>query len=122
MPRLLQQMHAQQIPGAPPMPMPHPSLGPGGLGGPLALGGTPPQHPLAILNKPELHRPEESKSNISGLSMPDDRHRSSISPTDRDKYRPRTPESQHDLKKVKKEEKDMGHVSLIASNNEHSKF
>lgn len=115
LPRLLQQMHAQQIPGAhgaPPMPvgMPHPSLGPGGLGGPLgALGSTPPQHPLAILNKQELHRPEESKSSNSNIMPLDDRHRSSISPTDRDKYRPRTPESTHELKKVKKEEKDMGH-------------
>lgn len=80
LPRLLQQMHAQQIPGAhgaPPMPvgMPHPSLGPGGLGGPLgALGSTPPQHPLAILNKQELHRPEESKSSNSNIMPLDDRH------------------------------------------------
>uniref|UniRef100_A0A182M2D2 Groucho/TLE N-terminal Q-rich domain-containing protein n=1 Tax=Anopheles culicifacies TaxID=139723 RepID=A0A182M2D2_9DIPT len=107
-------MHAQQIPGAhgaPPIPvgMPHPSLGPGALGGPLALGSTPPQHPLAILNKQELHRPEESKSSNSNIMPLDDRHRSSISPSDRDKYRPRTPESTHELKKVKKEEKDMGH-------------
>uniref|UniRef100_A0A182PTA2 Groucho/TLE N-terminal Q-rich domain-containing protein n=1 Tax=Anopheles epiroticus TaxID=199890 RepID=A0A182PTA2_9DIPT len=114
LPRLLQQMHAQQIPGAhgaPPIPvgMPHPSLGPGALGGPLALGSTPPQHPLAILNKQELHRPEESKSSNSNIMPLDDRHRSSISPSDRDKYRPRTPESSHELKKVKKEEKDLGH-------------
>ncbi|XP_040164297.1 protein groucho-like isoform X1 [Anopheles arabiensis] len=114
LPRLLQQMHAQQIPGAhgaPPIPvgMPHPSLGPGALGGPLALGSTPPQHPLAILNKQELHRPEESKSSNSNIMPLDDRHRSSISPSDRDKYRPRTPESTHELKKVKKEEKDLGH-------------
>lgn len=80
LPRLLQQMHAQQIPGAhgaPPMPvgMPHPSLGPGALGGPLgALGSTPPQHPLAILNKQELHRPEESKSSNSNIMPLDDRH------------------------------------------------
>lgn len=72
-------MHAQQIPGAhgaPPIPvgMPHPSLGPGALGGPLALGSTPPQHPLAILNKQELHRPEESKSSNSNIMPLDDRH------------------------------------------------
>lgn len=80
LPRLLQQMHAQQLPGhasaAPPMPlgMPHPSLGPGGaLGGPLGLPNTPSQHALAILNKPEIHRPEESKSG-SGLSVSEDRH------------------------------------------------
>lgn len=35
--------------------------------------------------------------------------RSSISPTEREKYRPRTPD-QHEMKKVKKEEKDLGHV------------
>ncbi|XP_055693743.1 protein groucho-like isoform X1 [Lutzomyia longipalpis] len=134
LPRLLQQMHAQQLPahaGAPPMPigMPHPSIAPGALGGPLGLANTPGQHPLAILNKQELHRPEESKSN-SGLSVPEDRHvsnefyfsvnkkinlpffsqRNSISPTDREKYRPRTPE-ERELKKVKKEEKDLGHQS-----------
>ncbi|GAB0097142.1 TLE_N domain-containing protein [Sergentomyia squamirostris] len=114
LPRLLQQMHAQQLPahaGAPPMPigMPHPSIAPGALGGPLGLANTPGQHPLAILNKQEIHRPEESKSS-SGLSVPEDRHRNSISPTDREKYRPRSPE-QHELKKVKKEEKDMGHQS-----------
>lgn len=67
-------MQVQQIPGhsAPPMPMgmPHPSLPPGALGGPL---GAPSQHALAILNKQELHRPEETKSN-SGLSAPEDRH------------------------------------------------
>lgn len=119
LPRILQQMHAQQIPGqgAPPMPlgMPHPSL-PGALGGPLGLGSAPSQHPLSILNKQELHRPEETKSN-SGLSV-SDVHRNSISPpTDREKYRnigherPRSPSEQHDLKKVKKEDKDMGHVS-----------
>lgn len=95
LPRLLQQMHAQQLPGhagAPPMPlgMPHPSLAPGalgaaaaaaaaaaggapgGVGGPLGLGNPPPGHPLAL--KPEPHRPEETKSN-SGMSVPDqDRH------------------------------------------------
>lgn len=37
--------------------------------------------------------------------------RNSISPAEREKYRPRTPqESEH--KKVKKEEKDIGHVSM----------
>ena len=94
LPRLLQQMHAQQLPGhagAPPMPlgMPHPSLVPGGAlsaaaaaaaaaagapgaGGPLGLGNPPPGHPLAL--KPEPHRPEETKSN-SGMSVSDqDRH------------------------------------------------
>lgn len=36
--------------------------------------------------------------------------RSSISPAEREKYRPRSPPDTHELKKVKKEEKD-GHVS-----------
>lgn len=105
-----------------PLGMPHPSI-PGALGGPLGPLGAPSQHALSILNKQELHRPEETKSN-SGLSVPDV-HRNSISPpTDREKYRnlgherPRSPSEQHDLKKVKKEEKDLGHVSaeLIAKN------
>lgn len=103
-------MHAQQLPvghGAPPMPigLPHPSLPPG------ALGSTPSQHPLAMLGKSELIRPEESKS-ISGLSGSDERHRNSVSPSDRDKYRPRSPDV-HELKKVKKDEKDTGHVSRM---------
>ena len=111
-------MHAQQMPGghggAPPMPMgiPHPGpIAPGALGGPLSLGNAPSQHPLSILNKQELHRSEETKSN-SGLSsgVPDDRHRNSISPPEREKYRPRSPQDQHDMKKIKKEEKDLGHV------------
>lgn len=103
-----------------PIGMPHPSLAPGGAlggGGPLGLGGPggpvggPGQHPLSMLAKQELHRPEESKSNISSGGVPDDRHRNSISPPEREKYRPRSPSDQHDLKKIKKEDKDMGHVS-----------
>lgn len=109
-------MRAQQIPashGAPPMPitMPHP-IAAGALGGQLGLGNAPAQHPLSILNKQELHRPEESKSNSGLGSVPDDRHRNSISPPEREKYRPRSPSDQHELKKIKKEEKDLGHVSF----------
>lgn len=112
-------MRAQQVPashgGAPPIGMPHPSsgaLGAGGSsGGPLGLVNVPgAQHPLSILNKQDLHRPEESKSNSGMSGVPDDRHRSSISPQEREKYRPRSPSEQHELKKIKKEEKDMGHV------------
>lgn len=71
-------MHAQQIPGgghagAPPMlGMPHPSLAPGALGLASLGNGTAP-HSLSMMNKPELHRPEESKS-ASGISVPDERH------------------------------------------------
>lgn len=98
-------MHAQQMPvgHAPPIPlnMPHPGLPPGALG--------PPPHPLAMLGKSELHRPDDAKS-TSGLSANEERHRNSISPSDRDKYRPRSPAEQMDLKKIKKDDKDMGHV------------
>ncbi|XP_063235076.1 protein groucho-like isoform X2 [Bacillus rossius redtenbacheri] len=127
LPRLLQQMHAQQLPHAahaPPIPMmPHPGL-PGppnsaasllGLSG--ALGPAP--HPLSMLSsKPDLHRDDvkpgaESKSfhryrspnNAIALNSAEERHRNSISPAEREKYRPRSPpEPEH--KKVKKEEKD----------------
>lgn len=75
LPRILQQMHAQHPHGAPPgMPMgiPHPGLTPGSLNGQLALTGGP-SHPLAMLNKQELSRPEESKS-AGGMSGTDERH------------------------------------------------
>ncbi|KAF5308586.1 hypothetical protein FQR65_LT18053 [Abscondita terminalis] len=73
LPRLLQQMHAQQLPAhsAPPIPMmPHPSLAGAppssaasllGLTGALGAHG---QHPLSMLtSKPELHRSDDVKSN-----------------------------------------------------------
>uniref|UniRef100_A0A336KSH6 CSON014834 protein n=1 Tax=Culicoides sonorensis TaxID=179676 RepID=A0A336KSH6_CULSO len=114
LPRILQQMHQHPHGGPPgiPMAIPHPGLTPGSMNGQLALPGGPSQHPLAMLNKQEMHRPEESKS-VGGMSGTDERHnRNSVSPPEREKYRPRTPESHgHDLKKVKKEEKDMGHQS-----------
>ncbi|XP_066599141.1 protein groucho-like isoform X5 [Prorops nasuta] len=141
LPRLLQQMHAQQLPpGAAMGPHPGipalPGLGPGaglpvptsasaallGLGlppGAAATAGGAAAHPLSILAKPDLHRgqPEDLKPN-GGLSSAEERHRSSISPAEREKYsRPRsTPEAQHHdhlhLKKMKKEQdKDIGHQS-----------
>ncbi|XP_026829496.1 protein groucho isoform X1 [Ooceraea biroi] len=118
-PRLLQQMHAQQIPpgaaiaahpGIPGLP----GLGPAGLPVPtsasaalLGLGLTPGAtaanpgatavaHSLSMLGKPDIHRgqPDDLKSN-GGLSSTEERHRSPISPAD--KYsRPRSPqESTH---------------------------
>ncbi|PBC33474.1 Transducin enhancer protein [Apis cerana cerana] len=114
--RLLQQMHAQQLPpgtalGAHPGLPGLPGLGPAaGLPVPtsasaalLSLGltpgaatapGTTAAHPLSMLSKPELHRqPDDLKSN-GGLSSTEERHRSSISPGD--KYsRPRTPQETH---------------------------
>lgn len=70
LPRLLQQMHAQQLPAhaAPPIPMiPHPGLAGAppaasllGLSGALGSG----QHPLSMLaSKPDLHRQDDVKSN-----------------------------------------------------------
>ncbi|XP_014602179.1 PREDICTED: protein groucho-1-like isoform X2 [Polistes canadensis] len=115
-PRLLQQIHAQQLPGAAIAAHPGipglPGLGPaGGLPVPtstsatlLSLGltpgtaatpGTTTAHPLSMLAKPEIHRgqPDDLKSN-GGLSSTEERHRSSISPGD--KYsRPRTPQESH---------------------------
>ncbi|XP_017770757.1 PREDICTED: protein groucho-1-like [Nicrophorus vespilloides] len=118
LPRLLQQMHAQQLPAhaAPPLPMmPHPGLAgapPSSAASLLGLSGAlaaPGQHPLSMLAKPELHRPDDVKSN-SGINSAEERHRNSISPAEREKYRPRTPQ-EPDHKKVKKEEKDLGHHS-----------
>lgn len=90
---------------APPIPlnMPHPGLPPGAL-------AAPPQHPLAMLGKSDLHRPDDAKS-TSGMSANEERHRNSISPTERDKYRPRSSPEQIDAKKIKKDDKDLGHVS-----------
>ncbi|KAK0086870.1 hypothetical protein PV325_002356 [Microctonus aethiopoides] len=116
-PRLLQQMHAQQLPpGAAMNPHPGlpglPGLGPGGgLPVPtsasaalLGLGLTPGApttpgnssgHPLSMLGKPEHHRgqPDDLKSN-GGLSSTEERHRGSISPGE--KYsRTRSPQESH---------------------------
>lgn len=71
LPRLLQQMHAQQLPAhaAPPIPMiPHPGLGaapPSTAASILGLSSLGPgQHPLSMLaTKPELHRSDDVKSN-----------------------------------------------------------
>ncbi|XP_025193208.1 transducin-like enhancer protein 4 isoform X2 [Melanaphis sacchari] len=119
LPRLLQQMHAQQLPHAghaPPIPMmPHPGL-PGppvtasasllGLAG--AAGSA--SHPLSMLGaKPtDMHRgadPDKPSSAI-GLSSAEERHRSSISPAEREKFRVRSSPDIEPHKKVKKEEKD----------------
>lgn len=78
LPRLLQQMHTQQIPGhaaAPPMPlpMPHPGMTPGALAsGQLGIPTAPSQHPLAVL-KQEINRPDDAKSS-SGMSVSEERH------------------------------------------------
>ncbi|XP_019884188.1 protein groucho isoform X2 [Camponotus floridanus] len=139
LPRLLQQMHAQQLPpGAAMGPHPGipglPGLGPGagipvptsasaallGLGLPPGAAATPggtAAHPLSMLTKPDLHRgqSDDLKPN-GGLNPAEERHRNSISPAEREKYRPRsTPDPQHEHllgKKLKKEhDKDIGHQS-----------
>ncbi|XP_043474524.1 protein groucho-like isoform X2 [Leptopilina heterotoma] len=114
LPRMIQQMHAQQLPPGASM-GPHPGLPslpgipPGismptsasaqllGLGlnpGAPATPGTPGSHPLSMLGKSDFHRqPDDLKSN-GGLSSNEERHRSSISPGD--KYsRSRTPQEHH---------------------------
>ncbi|KAG5310035.1 TLE3 protein, partial [Acromyrmex insinuator] len=97
LPRLLQQMHAQQLPpGAAMGPHPGipglPGLGPGagipvptsasaallGLGLPPGAAATPggtAAHPLSMLTKPELHRgqPDDLKPN-GGLNPAEERH------------------------------------------------
>lgn len=73
LPRILQQIHQHPHGAAPPgMSIPHPGLTPGSINGQLALTG-PPQHPLAMLNKGDMHRPEESKS-VGAMSASDERH------------------------------------------------
>ncbi|XP_076749093.1 protein groucho isoform X1 [Xylocopa sonorina] len=140
LPRLLQQVHAQQLPPGTAM-GPHPGipglpgLGPGaglpvptsasaallGLGippGAAATAGGTAAHPFSTLTKPDLHRgqPDDLKHN-GGLNPAEERHRNSISPAEREKYsRPRSPDPQHHdhlpLKKMKKEQdKDLGHQS-----------
>ncbi|XP_013140303.1 PREDICTED: protein groucho-like [Papilio polytes] len=108
LPRLLQQMHAAHLPahGAPPLPL----LGQGALPPAGLLGLGVPHHPLSVLAKPpEIHRPDD-KGN--GISSAEERHRNSISPGEREKYRTRSPaEPEH--KKLKKEEKDMGHELVV---------
>ncbi|XP_047004369.1 transducin-like enhancer protein 4 isoform X2 [Schistocerca americana] len=118
LPRLLQ-MHAQQLPHAahaPPLPMmPHPGPPNAAAASLLGLSGAlaaPPGHPLAMLGaaKPDLHRddkpaPGAVRAPSAGLNSAEERHRNSISPAEREKYRPRSsPDPEH--KKMKKEEKD----------------
>lgn len=77
-----------------PLNMPHSGLPPGAL-------AASPQRALAMFGESELHRPDDVKS-LSGLSASEERHRNWISSSDHDKYRPRSPVEQMDLKKIKK--------------------
>ncbi|XP_061504358.1 protein groucho isoform X13 [Anopheles gambiae] len=99
-----QQIHAQQIPGGPPQPIP----GLGALAGPLtAFGGPmglPHGAPQSMLKAPpDLHR-EDLKVPLGGPSA-EERMRNSVSPADREKYRPRSPLELDGEAKRRKEEK-----------------
>uniref|UniRef100_A0A499FTM1 Groucho/TLE N-terminal Q-rich domain-containing protein n=1 Tax=Anopheles arabiensis TaxID=7173 RepID=A0A499FTM1_ANOAR len=100
----MQQIHAQQIPGGPPQPIP----GLGALAGPLtAFGGPmglPHGAPQSMLKAPpDLHR-EDLKVPLGGPSA-EERMRNSVSPADREKYRPRSPLELDGEAKRRKEEK-----------------
>ncbi|XP_061504350.1 protein groucho isoform X8 [Anopheles gambiae] len=100
----LLQIHAQQIPGGPPQPIP----GLGALAGPLtAFGGPmglPHGAPQSMLKAPpDLHR-EDLKVPLGGPSA-EERMRNSVSPADREKYRPRSPLELDGEAKRRKEEK-----------------
>uniref|UniRef100_A0A1L8DXQ3 Putative transducin-like enhancer of split protein n=1 Tax=Nyssomyia neivai TaxID=330878 RepID=A0A1L8DXQ3_9DIPT len=102
--QLIQQIHAQQLPGAPPQPIP--SLG-AALAGPLgAFGGPiglPHGGPQGLLKAPQdLHR-EDIKVPLGPAA--EERLRNSVSPGEREKYRPRTPLDMEGEAKRRKEEK-----------------
>ncbi|KAG5673508.1 hypothetical protein PVAND_003550 [Polypedilum vanderplanki] len=105
-----QQIHAQQIPGAPPQPMP--SLGAlGPLGAFAAAGpmGGLPHGPQSLLKNPQdLHR--EDIKPLAGPSA-EERLRNSVSPADREKYRPRSPLDIDSEAKRRKEEIKVNHES-----------
>ncbi|XP_055635956.1 protein groucho isoform X3 [Toxorhynchites rutilus septentrionalis] len=112
-------IHAQQIPGGPPQPIP----GLGALAGPLtAFGGPmglPHGAPQSLLKAPpDLHR-EDLKVPLGGPSV-EERMRSSVSPAEREKYRARSPLDLDNEVKRRKEEKlnhendgDKGEQDLI---------
>lgn len=98
-----QQIHAQQVPGGPPQPMP--SLGAlagpfGALGGPMGL----PHAPQSLLKAPPDHHRPDMKSNLDGPSA-EERLRNSVSPAEREKYRTRSPLDIENDAKRRKEDK-----------------
>ncbi|XP_058061266.1 protein groucho isoform X1 [Anopheles bellator] len=102
--QLLQQIHAQQIPGGPPQPIPALGALAGPLtafGGPMGLPHGAPQNLLKA--PPDLHR-EDLKVPLGGPSA-EERMRNSVSPADREKYRPRSPLELDGETKRRKEEK-----------------
>ena len=125
-----QQIHAQQIPGAPPQSIPS-ALGPlgplGAFAGPMGL----PHGPQSLLKNPqELHR-EDIKVPLAGPSVEERLvrkynlpmfialisdvsalQRSSVSPAEREKYRTRSPLDIESDTKRRKEDIKVNHVSL----------
>ncbi|XP_050068857.1 protein groucho-like isoform X2 [Anopheles maculipalpis] len=106
----LLQIHAQQIPGAPPQPIP----GLGALAGPLtAFGGPmglPHGAPQSMLKAPpDLHR-EDLKVPLGGPSA-EERMRNSVSPADREKYRPRSPLELDGGEAKRRKEEKLNHES-----------
>ncbi|XP_050068864.1 protein groucho-like isoform X8 [Anopheles maculipalpis] len=103
-------IHAQQIPGAPPQPIP----GLGALAGPLtAFGGPmglPHGAPQSMLKAPpDLHR-EDLKVPLGGPSA-EERMRNSVSPADREKYRPRSPLELDGGEAKRRKEEKLNHES-----------
>uniref|UniRef100_A0A0A1WRL4 Protein groucho n=1 Tax=Zeugodacus cucurbitae TaxID=28588 RepID=A0A0A1WRL4_ZEUCU len=99
--QLLQQIHAQQVPGGPPQPMS--GLAP--LAGPFGALGLP-HAPQGLLKAPtDHHRPDIKPTGLDGPAGAEERLRNSVSPADREKYRTRSPLDIENDSKRRKEEK-----------------
>ncbi|XP_070063661.1 protein groucho isoform X5 [Drosophila virilis] len=99
--QLLQQIHAQQVPGGPPQPMG--ALNPfGALGATMGL----PHGPQGLLKAPPDHqRPDIKPMGLEGPAGAEERLRNSVSPADREKYRTRSPLDIENDSKRRKDEK-----------------
>ncbi|XP_011188265.1 protein groucho isoform X4 [Zeugodacus cucurbitae] len=99
--QLLQQIHAQQVPGGPPQPM----AGLAPLAGPFGALGLP-HAPQGLLKAPtDHHRPDIKPTGLDGPAGAEERLRNSVSPADREKYRTRSPLDIENDSKRRKEEK-----------------
>ncbi|XP_051862701.1 protein groucho isoform X3 [Drosophila albomicans] len=104
--QLLQQIHAQQVPGGPPQPMG--ALNPfGALGATMGL----PHGPQGLLKAPpDHHRPDIKPTGLEGPASAEERLRNSVSPADREKYRTRSPlDIENDPKRLKNEKLQESH-------------
>ncbi|XP_017874240.1 PREDICTED: protein groucho isoform X5 [Drosophila arizonae] len=98
--QLLQQIHAQQVPGGPPQPMS--ALNPFALGATMGL----PHGPQGLLKAPPDHqRPDIKPMGLEGPAGAEERLRNSVSPADREKYRTRSPLDIENDSKRRKDEK-----------------